>query len=130
MAFLIEKGYKVSIPFGDYRYDIIIDDGEKLYKVQIKTARYQDESYLVVPLCSSTDRKPYEDDIDFIIAYSREFDKFYQVFHSETSNCQSIQLRLKSEVSYKNMKWASDFEIVGKIRKGARERVDIFFKRE
>jgi hypothetical protein len=40
LAKLIEYGYSVSMPFGDNRrYDMIVDDGRRLHRVQVKTAR-------------------------------------------------------------------------------------------
>ncbi|MFF9097594.1 group I intron-associated PD-(D/E)XK endonuclease [Streptomyces sp. NPDC014802] len=40
LAKLIELGYGVSMPFGDNRrYDMIVDDGHRLHRVQVKTAR-------------------------------------------------------------------------------------------
>ncbi|EST24363.1 group I intron-associated PD-(D/E)XK endonuclease [Streptomyces roseochromogenus] len=40
LAKLIEYGYSVSMPFGDNRrYDMIVDDGRQLHRVQVKTAR-------------------------------------------------------------------------------------------
>ena len=39
-AALIEAGYAVSKPFGEnQRYDLVIDDGETLARVQVKTGR-------------------------------------------------------------------------------------------
>jgi len=44
MLSAIEKGYTVSIPYGDCdRYDQIWDNKQKLLRVQIKTARWKDE---------------------------------------------------------------------------------------
>jgi phage-related protein len=40
LAKLIEYGYSVSMPFGDNRrYDMVVDDGRQLHRVQVKTAR-------------------------------------------------------------------------------------------
>lgn len=40
LASLLRAGYSVSVPWGDNQpYDLIIDDGKKLSKVQCKTAR-------------------------------------------------------------------------------------------
>ncbi len=37
---LVEAGYLVSQPFGDgHKYDLVADDGEKLFRVQCKTGR-------------------------------------------------------------------------------------------
>ena len=46
LSYIIKKGYSVSIPFGDKdRYDQIWDIKGKLYRVQIKTARWFDEEH-------------------------------------------------------------------------------------
>lgn len=34
----IELGYDVSVPIMDYRYDLVLDDGKKLWRVQVKYA--------------------------------------------------------------------------------------------
>jgi hypothetical protein len=40
IAYLLKRGYAVSIPFGNnQRYDLILDDGDRLWRVQVKTAR-------------------------------------------------------------------------------------------
>jgi hypothetical protein len=37
---LVEAGYFVSQPFGDgHKYDLVADDGQKLFRVQCKTGR-------------------------------------------------------------------------------------------
>lgn len=41
IAYFTAKGYIISIPINDSQnYDLIIDDGNKLNKVQVKTTRY------------------------------------------------------------------------------------------
>ena len=45
LSYVIEKGYSVSIPFGDKdRYDQIWDINGKLLRVQVKTSRWKDDS--------------------------------------------------------------------------------------
>ena len=40
MAALWDAGYAVSVPFGENtRYDLVIDDGQRLARVQCKTGR-------------------------------------------------------------------------------------------
>jgi len=42
----IEKGYTVSKPlFDNARYDFILDTGEKLLRIQVKTSRWKDEEH-------------------------------------------------------------------------------------
>lgn len=46
LSYITKKGYSVSLPFGDKdRYDQIWDIKGKLYRVQIKTARWLDEEH-------------------------------------------------------------------------------------
>ena len=43
LSYIIEKGFSVSLPFGDKeRYDQIWDIKGRLYRVQIKTSRWMD----------------------------------------------------------------------------------------
>lgn len=42
----LEMGYQVSKPlFDNARYDFILDIGEKLLKIQVKTSRWKDEEH-------------------------------------------------------------------------------------
>ena len=127
IAFCIELGYKVSVPFGDYRYDLIVDDDKKLYKVQIKTARIEGEGDVItIPLCSSNDKRPYENEIDFIMAYSSDLNKFYKINHNDFKNTTQIRLRLfmPKRNQIKNVKWAENFEIKSDINQTKK---DLFF---
>lgn len=55
IAYYSFKGYTVSIPLNDTQdYDLVIDDGANLYKVQVKaTAQRTPEGYTAVNVCSS-----------------------------------------------------------------------------
>ena len=47
LAAFVEAGYLVSLPFGDgHKYDLIIDDGRHLQRVQCKTGRVRKGSLL------------------------------------------------------------------------------------
>jgi hypothetical protein len=40
MLALRERGYAISVPFGENtRYDLVIDDGARLFRIQCKTGR-------------------------------------------------------------------------------------------
>lgn len=44
IAYFTRQGYSVSVPLTEsQRYDIIVDDGENLYRVEVKTTRYRKE---------------------------------------------------------------------------------------
>src|SRR5918997_5370048 len=47
LAAFVEAGYLVSLPFGDgHKYDLIIDDGRSVQRVQCKTGRVRNGSLL------------------------------------------------------------------------------------
>ena len=57
IAYFTKNGYIVSIPLNDSQdYDLIIDDGLKLQKVQVKTVLYQENGYYKAELRTKTTR--------------------------------------------------------------------------
>src|SRR4051812_25874957 len=47
LAALVRAGYVVSHPFGSgHKYDLVIDDGKRLSRVQCKTGRVRDGSLI------------------------------------------------------------------------------------
>lgn len=114
---LVEKGYTVSLPYGDNaRYDLIFDDGEKLNKVQVKSSKKFDGDKLVFPTCSynnaNRDKRTYENDVDYFGVYCKELD---EVFLVPISDCNSSALTLRiTEPKGKNnhqIKYARDYKI-------------------
>lgn len=52
---LLEQGYVVSIPDVPYQYDFLVDIGNKILKIQVKTCRLNnDETGISFNLCSVT----------------------------------------------------------------------------
>lgn len=47
---LVELGYTVSMPQSPARYDLIVDDGESLIRVQVKSMRVNDGRYVEASL--------------------------------------------------------------------------------
>lgn len=74
MLKFIELGYVVSVPYGNNsRYDLLVDTGKKILKIQCKTASKNENGSYTVQTCNkvstTTKRltKHYtEDEIDFI----------------------------------------------------------------
>lgn len=38
-----KEGYNISLPFVPTRYDLIVDTGEKLYRIQVKRAHFREQ---------------------------------------------------------------------------------------
>lgn len=68
--YFLELGYMVSTPESPVRYDFILDTGEKLLKIQVKTSQNDGEK-ITFETCSShitrdgATRKSYDNEIDY-----------------------------------------------------------------
>lgn len=102
VSVLMERGYTVSIPFGENtEYDVIADDGD-LHRVQIKTGKLdKDEGVIKTDIerthvnSKGNQRKPYEDgDVDAFIVYCHENECAYWFDESDVSKT-SIYIRVK-----------------------------------
>jgi hypothetical protein len=116
-AALIEAGYAVSKPFGEnQRYDLVIDDGETLARVQVKTGRLRNG--VVLFNCSSAHAhrgrpsRPYRGEVEYIAVYCPDTGKVYFVPEAHFTNSYG-SLRIvptKNNVA-KTVRWASAFEL-------------------
>lgn len=76
-AYLTSLGYNISVPIGeDCRYDMILDVEGKLFKIQTKACREEDNTRIVFSTCSITTsgkeniKHSYtKNEIDFIATY-------------------------------------------------------------
>lgn len=113
-------------PIGDCdRYDCVIDKGEGLKKVQVKTGKLLDTGSIEFPVCSSHYhttkgqhtghfRRTYHGDVDYFGIYCFENDKCYLVpFNDVKELKRSANLRLSepSNNQQKGIRWAKDYEI-------------------
>jgi hypothetical protein len=118
MLALQARGYALLVPFGENtRYDLVIDDGSRLARVQCKTGRIR-AGAIRFRTCSSHAHhpnpkvrfRPYADEIDFFAVYCRDNGRVYLVpiedlpTHYEGSlrlepakNCQRQGVRLAAQ---------------------------------
>lgn len=97
IARCIEKGYSVSKPFGeDQRYDLIVDQNNNLFRVQVKATwgKETEPSVLHFNTCSTnshTGHKGYtKKSIDAFGLYSRRTDSCYWVPVEETPKAEMV----------------------------------------
>ena len=120
LAALAERGYLVSVPFGEnHRYDLVVDDGTRLLRVQVKTGRMFRGS-IAFRCCSThqhrrsgpTASRPYFGEVDFIAVYCRENGKIYMVPESEIVRT-TAHLRLVPTINRqdRNIRWAERYEL-------------------
>jgi len=117
VARCLELGYKVSLPFGGgWSYDLIMDDNEKLYRVQCKHARIR-KGKVAFNVCSVKGNKSdhrtetYEGKVDLFLAYCTDNNKVYIVrMDQSTKSVMTLRLTPALNGQEKGVQWARDYE--------------------
>jgi hypothetical protein len=116
IARLTELDYRVSLPFStDSPYDLVVDDGEKLWRAQVKTARTRNGA--VVFNCYSVDvqnrkMRLYDGKVDVFLAYSPETDRVYWVpFEDGTKSTMTLRVQPSANNQSLGVRWAKDYEL-------------------
>lgn len=116
IAHLLKRGFSVSMPFGDnQRYDLILDDGNRLWRVQVKTARRCDGG-IIFQTASVNGftgvRRTYAGQIDLFLVYSPDLNKVYRI---PVEECGAYNFKLRTEPTKggpsSTVKWAKDYEL-------------------
>lgn len=118
---LVSRGYSVSIPFGDNdKYDLVVDDGENLHRVQCKTAWKNKEETIRFNTHSQTTRegeyheRTYHGEIDAFLVRHPETETVYWIDIDDATE-QKMELRFDAEINHPSINWAEDFEFDGEI---------------
>jgi PD-(D/E)XK endonuclease len=114
---LRKRGYDVLLPLGEnHRYDLAIDDGEKLARVQVKTGRVR--GGVIRYNCSSCHAhrggtaRPYFGQIEYLAVYCPETGKVYILPERElTATRAHLRLSAPRNNMRKTIRWARDFEL-------------------
>lgn len=123
MTYLFGLGYQVSIPYGDNaRYDFILDINNKLYKIQVKSARLEDEGVYKID-CSRMRvnrnrniRKHYtNEEVDFFATMING--KCYLIPQSEVSDSKRLRFIPPKNGQIKGITFAKDYEAEIQINK-------------
>ena len=118
---LLAAGHSVSIPFGDNdKYDLIVDDGSDLYRVQCKTAWSNKERTIRFNTHSQTTangqyhEQTYQDRIDaFLVRYPPN-ETLYWIDITEATT-QKMELRFDADIDHPSINWAEEYEFDGTI---------------
>ncbi|WP_262174927.1 group I intron-associated PD-(D/E)XK endonuclease [Haloarcula laminariae] len=118
---LIAEGYSVSVPFGDNdKYDIVVDSGERLHRVQCKTAWQNKSETIRFNTHSQTTKdgeyheKTYEGEIDVFAVRYPQTEAIYWIPVAEATE-QKMELRFTAEIDHPSINWAEDYEFDGSI---------------
>ena len=111
----LEAGFTVSVPFGaGASYDLIVDSGSRLIKVQVKTAWISNGCVLYKserrqPGAGLT-RRPYiKGEVDFFVAYCPANQTLYAAPAENHGHERRLRLEPVKNGQSKLVKWAADF---------------------
>lgn len=114
---LLDAGMLVLKPFGDnQRYDLVIDDGERMIKVQCKTGRLRNGA-IIFTTCSSyahrgLGRRDYRGQVDVFAVYCPETDGCY-IIPVDSVGIRHCSLRIEKSRNgqARNVRLAADFAV-------------------
>ena len=123
LARLLQCGKRILMPFGEnFRYDLLIDEGDSFVRVQCKTGRLRDGA-VWFPTCSTTYhhpnnqgkktyQHPYHGQADVFGVYCPELDKVYMVpvSHAPKRDC-ALRVDAPRNGQTKRIRLASDYEL-------------------
>ena len=120
----IRLGVGVFRAVADERYDLVLDIGTRLLRVQCKTAALNAD--VLVIRCYSCRRtaagmlkRSYtSEEIDAVAAYCEELDSCYLIPIDRVDGLTTIQLRLAAAKNNqaRRINWAKDFEFAARLR--------------
>ena len=115
IAALIEAGYSTAIPFGDNdKYDLVLDTGDELLRVQCKTGWIEDEVIRFKTASKTTidgvaTMNDYDGTIDAFAVRCKDTDALYWV-PIEDAGKKSTYLRItEPEIDHPNVKMAETY---------------------
>jgi hypothetical protein len=125
LAALVKAGYLVSYPFGDgHKYDLVIDDGKQLSRVQCKTGRVRG-GVLKFNGCSmpgnGAKRQGYRGVADFFAVLNPEDEQVYLVPVNEVGeNDVSLRLIPTENGQFHRVRWAANYLLQDVLEENAR----------
>lgn len=121
MSALVEAGYLVSLPFGEgHKYYFVIDDSQRLHRVQCKTGRVRGGSLMFNAHSFSGNgkvRRSYRGSADLFAVLNPETSQVYLVPVEEVG-CTDVCLRLKPTLSgqSKGIRWAAAYILKSHVK--------------
>lgn len=111
--YFLELGYMVSTPESPVRYDFILDTGDKLLKIQVKTSQNDGEK-ITFETCSSHItrggfiKRDYKNEIDYFCTWSNN--ECYLIPVQDCgSNGKSLRIVPTKNGQVKNISFAKDY---------------------
>jgi len=112
----LEEGFQISKPlFDNNRYDFILDTGEKLLKIQVKSSTWNEDhsaftfnGYSQHQTANGNKRMKYtKKEVDYFMT---EKDGIFYLYPAEEEGFLTKTLRVFSNQNQPTIKWAKDYE--------------------
>ncbi|MFN7950010.1 MAG: group I intron-associated PD-(D/E)XK endonuclease [Blastocatellia bacterium] len=122
----IEAGFLVSLPFGGGApYDLVVDTGERLLKVQVKTGRLRNGCVLFAAQRISghhgTKRRRYEEsEFDVYAVYCPDNDRVYVIPRLGDLAEGRLRVSHTRNNQKQNIRWAGEFEFEAYLKNAGR----------
>lgn len=120
IAALTKAGYAIAVPLGEnHRYDLVIDDGCALWRVQVKTGRLRKGAVLFNCYSSHQHRngpscRSYSGEIDYFAVYSPELETTYLVpIKDLAALCGALRVASPRNGQKKSVRWAERYALRG-----------------
>ena len=118
---MVVNGHSVSVPFGDNdKYDLIVDNGRELYRIQCKTAWENKQDTIRFNTHSqTTDGGEYHEEtyagrIDAFVVRYPETEQLYWIDVTDATT-QKMELRFEAEIDHPWINWAEEHEFRGQV---------------
>src|ERR1043165_6645919 len=114
LAAFVDAGYYVSVPFGSgHKYDLVVEDSDRLFRVQCKTGRVKNG---VLIFCAysqpgnGSGRRNYRGLADLFAVLNPEDDKVYLIPVDEVG-VTDVSLRLAPTLNHQTLRvrWAETY---------------------
>ena len=115
---LVRAGYDLAKPLGDNaRYDLVLEDGDRLLRVQVKTGRLQKGGAVHFPTCSSQAHRgrghsTYRGQCELFAVYCPELYETYLV-PVDGTGMRACNLRVRPAVNNQTcgVRWAKNYRV-------------------
>lgn len=117
LSHLINKGWAVSLPFGNnQRYDMLVDNRSTILRAQCKTGRNDKNGCIEFATSSKNGftgiRTSYKDQVDMFLVYSEMTKKVYMVpIAGLGPNMVRLRVDKNKGGATGGIRWAKDYEI-------------------